>query len=85
MISPKEGYLLALQETNEGKTASGLRQTDKVTKTDRPEVAEIVSSGIEGYKTGQRVIYIPFAAHDITYKSKDYLIISEDDILGTIE
>lgn len=85
MIVPKEGYLLATRIQAETTTQSGIKQTSKQASADRPEVAEIVKSGSEAYKKGQWVIYVPFAAHDVTHKDKEYLFISEDDVLGIIE
>jgi len=93
MLKPLYDNVVLEKEEVENKTSSGiiLNAADK----DQPSIAKVVAVGdgklTDGkkvplqVKVNDRVVYKEYSATKIEYESKEYLIISEENILAVVE
>ena len=93
MFVPLYNNVVLEKEEIENKTSSGiiLNASDK----DQPSIAKVVAIG-EGklvddklvplqVKVNDRVVYKEYSATKIEYQEKEYLIISEENILAVVK
>lgn len=92
-IKPLGQRVLIKRIEAEEKTSGGLFLPD--TAKEKPQEAEVISVGTGGrdeqgklipftVKEGDRVLISKYGGTDVKIGSEDYLIISENDILGII-
>lgn len=85
-VRPRSGsYLVRLDEIpDEIETSSGLIvRTDKNT---RASTGEIVRESEHGeFALGDRVIFSPYSGYELSVDGRDYLMLSESEILGWYE
>ncbi len=94
MLKPLYDHVVLKQKEVEKTTASGILLTTSSNK-DNPAIAEVIAVGngrvVDGkvepliVKKGDSVIYKDYAGTRIKYEGEEYLIVSESDILATIE
>ena len=94
MLKPLHDYVVLEKTKEEKKTESGIILTTGEAK-DVPSVGVVVAVGpgkvVDGklveidLKKGQKVIFKKYSGTDVTYKKKDYLLISAEDILAIVE
>ena len=94
MLKPLHDYVVLEKVKEEVKTKSGILLTTGEAK-DAPSMGEVIAVGPGSYidgklvaidlKKGQRVIYKKYSGTEVTVDKKDYLLISEEDILATVE
>lgn len=92
-IKPLGDRVVAVREEAENKTASGLYLPDNA--KEKPVVAKVVAVGpgrvgddneripVE-IKVGERILYKEYSTTEIKIDGTEYLIVKEDDILGTV-
>ena len=92
-IKPLGDRVVAVREEAENKTASGLYLPDNA--KEKPVVAKVVAVGpgrvgddneripVE-IKVGERILYKEYSTTEIKIDGIEYLIVKEDDILGTV-
>ena len=92
-IKPLGDRVVAVREEAENKTASGLYLPDNA--KEKPVVAKVVAVGpgrvgddneripVE-IKVGERILYKEYSTTEIKINGTEYLIVKEDDILGTV-
>lgn len=86
MIKPLGNRVLIELVEQEEKTASGIVLPDSA--QEKPQEGKVVAVGEEAskeIKENDRVIYSKFAGTEVKYDNKEYLILSEDDILAVVE
>lgn len=50
-----------------------------------PQIAEVINAGdCCSYKSKDRIVYKSYSTTDITLEGKDYFLISDEDVLGTV-
>jgi Co-chaperonin GroES (HSP10) len=93
MLKPLHDNVVLEKEEIENKTSSGiiLNAADK----DQPSIAKVVAVGdgklVDGkkvplqVKVNERVVYKEYSTTKIEYEGKEYLVISEEDILAVVE
>ena len=93
-IKPLADYVVAQQEEAESKTASGLYLPDKA--QEKPKIAKVLAVGpgrvgddneriaVE-VKVGDRIIYGGYSITEFKHEGKEYLLIKEENIYGTIK
>jgi len=93
-IKPLGQNVLLRRLEAEEKTKGGIILPD--TAKEKPKEGEVLALG-EGeldkngkhkdfqVKKGDRVIFSSYAGTEVKYEGEDYLILSEDDILGVVE
>ena len=93
-IKPLHDKVILEVIKEEEKTKSGIVLPDTIDK-EKPEEAKVVAVGPgrvlndgklvkPSVKKGQKVIFKKYSADEIKIKDKEYLVISEEDILAVI-
>lgn len=83
-IHPSSKQLFAKPIEAETTTASGIILTQSTTF--EPKYAEVINIGSEVTVAKQRdtIVYKEYATTDISLDGEDYILVNEDDVLGTI-
>ena len=83
-IKPLGDRVVAVREEAQKKTASGLYLPDNA--KEKPVVAKVVASGkdVKAVKNGDKILYKEYSTTEVKIDGKEYLIVKEEDILGTI-
>jgi chaperonin GroES len=83
-IKPLGDRVVAVREKPEGKTASGLYLPDNA--KEQQIVAKIVAIGpnVKTVKKDDKILYKEYSTSEIKIDGKEYVIVHEEDILGTI-
>jgi len=93
MLKPLNDNVVLEVEPVEKKTASGIILTGD--NKERPSFAKVLAVGdgafVDGkripvnVKVGQKVVFKKYSTTEVKIEEKDYLIISEKDILAIVE
>ncbi len=83
-ITPLGDRVVAVREEAQTKTASGLYLPDNA--KEKPVLAKIVAIGkdVKSVKLNQKILYKEYSTTEIKVDGAEYLIVKEEDILGTI-
>ena len=83
-ITPLGDRIVAVREQAAEKTASGLYLPDNA--KEKPVMAKIVAVGkdAKSVKLGDKILYKEYATTEIKVDGTEYLIVKEEDILGTV-
>jgi chaperonin GroES len=83
-ITPLGDRVVAVREEAQTKTASGLYLPDNA--KEKPVVAKIVAVGSEAksVKVGDKILYKDYSTTEVAVNGTEYLIVKEEDILGTV-
>ena len=83
-IKPLGDRVVAVREQAAQKTASGLYLPDNA--KEKPVVATVVSVGpdVKDVKAKDKILYKEYSTTEIKIDSVEYLIVKEEDILGTV-
>ena len=83
-IKPLGDRVVAVREEAATKTASGLYSPDNA--KEKPVVAKVVAVGkdVKNVKNGDKVLYKEYSTTEIKIDGTEYLIVREEDVLGTI-
>ncbi len=84
-IHPLAEYVVAISEEPETKTASGLYLPDKA--AEKPKIAKVTAVGkdIKQLKVGDRIIYKSYSTTEVKVGNDEYILVKEEDVLGTIQ
>jgi chaperonin GroES len=93
MLKPLNDNIVLELEPVQKTTASGIILPEDT--KERPTVAKVVAIGNGAYldgkripltvEVGQKVVFKKYATTEIKFEEKEYLIISEKDILAVVE
>lgn len=83
-IKPLGDRVVAVREEAPTKTASGLYLPDNA--KEKPVMAAVVATGadVKHVKTGDKIVYKEYTTTELTIDGVEYLIVKEEDILGTL-
>lgn len=83
-IKPLADRVVAVREEAQEKTASGLYLPDNA--KEKPVLAKVVAVGkdAKSVKVGNKILYKEYSTTEIKIDGKEYLIVKEEDILGTV-
>jgi chaperonin GroES len=83
-ISPLGDRVVAIREKVAEKTASGLYLPDNA--KEKPIIAKVVATGedAKAVKAGDKILYKEYSTTELKIDGEEYLIVKEEDILGTV-
>lgn len=83
-IKPLGDRVVAVREEAETKTASGLYLPDNA--KEKPVLAKVdaVGKDVANVKVGDKILYKEYSTTEIKIDGTEYLIVKEEDILGTV-
>lgn len=83
-IKPLGDRVVAVRDKAEAKTASGLYLPD--TAKEKPVVAKVVAIGpdVKTIKNSDKILYKEYSTTEIKIDGTEYLIVREEDVIGTI-
>lgn len=83
-IKPLGDRVVATRELAQEKTASGLYLPDNA--KEKPVLAKIEAVGkdVKNVKPGDKILYKEYSTTEIKIDGTEYLIVREEDILGTV-
>ena len=83
-IKPLGDRVVAVREQAQEKTASGLYLPDNAKEKPVLAKVEAVGSDVKNVKKGDRILYKEYSTTEIKIDGSEYLIVKEEDILGTV-
>ena len=83
-ITPLGDRVVAVREEAATKTAGGLYLPDNA--KEKPVLAKVVAVGkdAKAVKVGDKIIYKEYSTTELKIDSTEYLVVKEEDILGTV-
>lgn len=83
-IKPLGDRVVAVREQAQEKTASGLYLPDNA--KEKPVLAKVEAVGpeVKSVKKGDKILYKEYSTTEIKIDGTEYLIVKEEDILGTV-
>ncbi len=83
-ITPLGDRVVAVREEAAEKTASGLYLPDQA--KEKPVLAKVVAVGKDAktVKKNDKILYKEYSTTEIKIDGTEYLIVKEEDILGTV-
>ncbi len=83
-ITPLGDRVVAIREQAADKTASGLYLPDNA--KEKPVLAKIVAVGkdAKSVKVNDKILYKEYSTTELKIDGTEYLIVKEEDILGTV-
>lgn len=83
-ITPLGDRIVAVREQAAQKTASGLYLPDNA--KEKPVLAKVVGTGkdVSHVKIGDKILYKEYSTTELKIDGTEYLIVKEDDVLGTV-
>lgn len=83
-IKPLGDRVVAVREQAQEKTASGLYLPDNA--KEKPVLAKVIATGkdVKNVKEGEKILYKEYSTTEIKIDGTEYLIVKEEDILGTV-
>lgn len=93
-LHPLGDNVIAVSEEAESKTASGLYIPDRA--QEKPKTAKVVAVGpgkvgddnervAMQVKVGDRIVYKSYSTTDVKIDGKEYIVVSESDVLAVIK
>jgi len=84
-IKPAGKQVFAVEKQKETTTQSGFLVAENT--AEKPLAADVLAVGheIDWIKTGDVIVYKPYASTEFKLNETDYILIHEEDILGIIE
>ena len=83
-IKPLGDRLVAVKEETQSRTASGLYLPDTAKEKTVVAVVQAVGPDVKTVKKGDRIVYKEYATTELKVNSTEYLIVKEEDVLGTL-
>lgn len=83
-ITPLADRVVAVRETAEAKTASGLFLPENAKEKPAYATVEAVGPDVKNVKKGDRIVFKEYAPTELTINKVDYLIVKEEDVLATV-
>ena len=83
-IKPLGDRIVAVSEQAATKTASGLFLPDNA--KEKPVVAKVVAVGNDAkhVKVGDKILYKEYSTTELKLDGVEYLVVKEEDVLGTM-
>lgn len=83
-IKPLADRVVAVREEMQTKTASGIYLPDNA--KEKPVLATVVAVGpdVKSLAVGDKIVYKEYSTTELKINDSEYLIVKEEDVLGTI-
>jgi chaperonin GroES len=83
-IKPLGDRVVAVREVAQDKTASGLYLPDNA--KEKPVLAKVVAVGSDAklVAVGDKILYKEYSTTELKIDGTEYLVVKEEDILGTV-
>lgn len=83
-ITPLGDRVVAIREEAAAKTAGGLYLPDNA--KEKPVLAKVVATGKDATSVtvGDKIIYKEYSTTELKIDGTEYLVVKEEDILGTV-
>jgi len=83
-ITPLADRIVAVKEEAKTQTASGLYLPDNA--KEKPVVATVLAVGtdVKVVQNGDKILYKEYSTTEIKIDGTEYLIVKEEDVLGTL-
>lgn len=83
-VKPAPNHLFCKPDEAETKTASGILIQHKM--AEKPRTAEVINVGgkVQGYLPKDKIVYKAYSTTELKLEGKDYFLIADEDVLGTI-
>lgn len=84
-LQPLGDYVVAVGETAQAKTASGLYIPENA--AEKPQTAKVVAVGKDAkqIKIGDRIVYKSYSTTDVKVGADSYILVKEEDIIATVK
>lgn len=83
-IKPLADRVVAVREEARTKTASGIYLPETSKEKPVMAVVEAVGPDVKHIHTGDRILYKEYSVTELKVDGKEYLIVSEPDVLATV-
>lgn len=83
-IKPLKDRVVAVKKEAQSKTASGLYLPDAAKEKSVLATVLAVGSEVKEVKVGDNIVYKEYSTTELKIDGKQYMIIKEEDILGTL-
>jgi len=82
-IKPASKHLFCKPQESIRQTQSGLLLAGAAQK---PQMADVINVGseVKDYKSKDVIIYKPYSITDIKLEGKEYFLVAEEDVLGSV-
>ncbi len=83
-ITPLGDRIVAVREAAKTQTASGIYLPDNA--KEKPVVAKVEAIGkeVKNVKVGDKILYKEYSTTELKIDGTEYLVVKEEDVLGTI-
>lgn len=83
-IKPLGDRVVATREEVKTQTASGLYLPDQAKEKPVLAVVQAVGKTVKDIKVGDKILYKEYSTTEVKVNETEYLIVAEEDILGTL-
>jgi chaperonin GroES len=83
-IKPLGDRVVAVKEEVKNQTASGLYLPDSSKEKTVVAVVQAVGPDVKSVKKGDRIVYKEYATTELKINGTEYLLVKEEDVLGTL-
>jgi len=83
-IKPLGDRVVATREEVKSQTASGLYLPDSSKEKTVIAVVQSVGPDVKAVKKGDRIVYKEYATTELKIDGTEYLLVKEEDVLGTL-
>lgn len=83
-IKPLGDRLVAVKQEAQSRTASGLYLPDSSKEKTVVAIVQAVGPDVKAVKKDDRIVYKEYATTELKIDGTEYLIVKEEDVLGTL-
>jgi chaperonin GroES len=83
-IKPLGDRVVAVKQEVKSQTASGLYLPDTAKEKAIVAVVEAVGPDVKHVKKGDKIVYKEYATTELKVDGTEYLLVKEEDVLGTL-
>ncbi len=83
-IKPLASWVVAEAAKAEAKTASGLYIPEGAKEKSKVATVKAVGSEVKNVKVGDDIVYKEYSTTEVKVDGSDYILVKEEDILGTV-
>jgi chaperonin GroES len=83
-IKPRANLVVAVRAEASNKTASGIFIPDSAKEKPVVAVIKAIGENVSDLKVGDKIVYKQFSSNEFKIDGVDYVIVKDEDILGTV-
>lgn len=84
-INPLASWVVAEAAKAEAKTASGLYIPDNAKEKSKVAAVSAVGKEVKDVKVGDKIIYKEYSTTEVKVDGTEYILVKEEDVLGTVK